>query len=127
MHIHTLFTRALLLGLSLLGACASVPPPAAPAAVTATPALPQPSIDAQRQAEFDRSQARWHGAKLQELVSKLGKPSSNTRAADGSQVLVYAKSAKIKGPNGPSVFSCVVRYQIEAQSERIVGHQIEGC
>jgi len=125
MHIHTLFTRALLLGLALLGACASVPPPAAPAAAPATPA--QPSIDAQRRAEFDRSQARWHGAKLQELVSKLGKPSSNTRAADGSQVLVYAKSAKIKGPNGPSLFSCVVRYQIEAQSERIVGHQIEGC
>lgn len=121
MHIHTLFTRALLPVLSLLGACASVPPPAAPAA----PPLPQPSIDAQRQAEFDRSQARWHGAKLQELVSKLGKPSSSTRATDGSQVYTYAKSAKIKGPNGPSLFSCVVRYQIEA--ERIVGHQIEGC
>jgi len=122
MRTSPALSHAMLLGLALLGACASVPPPAAPVA-----APPQPSIDAQRQAEFDRSQARWHGAKLQELVSKLGKPSSNTRAADGSQVLVYAKSAKIKGPNGPSLFSCVVRYQIEAQSERIVGHQIEGC
>lgn len=122
MHTRPALSHAILLGLALLSACASVPPPAAP---VITPPPPQASIDAQRQAEFDRSQARWHGAKLQELVSKLGKPSSSTRAPDGSQLLVYARSAKIKGPNGPSLFSCVVRYQIEA--ERIVGHQIEGC
>jgi hypothetical protein len=124
MHTRPALSHAILLGLALLSACASVPPPAAP---VITPPPPQASIDAQRQAEFDRSQARWHGAKLQELVSKLGKPSSSTRAADGSQLLVYARSATIKGPNGASLFSCVVRYQIEAKSERIVGHQIEGC
>ena len=49
----------------LLAACASTLPPARQSPVT----VPQSSLDAKRQTEFDRSQDHWHGAMVQELVA----------------------------------------------------------
>ncbi len=112
----------------LLSACASMqaPPSSAPPPVPAQPE-PQASVDARRQAEFDKSQERWHGAKVQELVSKLGQPTSKEKQTNGSPTYVYSKTAKLNGPTGPINFSCVVRYQLDARAERVVGHSIEGC
>lgn len=61
---------------------------------------------------------------MQELVAKLGPPTSKWRQPDGSPVYVYAKSAK---SGATTTFSCVVRYVLDARSERVTGHQIEGC
>lgn len=102
----------------LLAACAAAP----------VPPPPQPSqVDAKRQAEFDKSLERWHGAPVKELLAKLGMPDSKSRLADGSSTYVYAKSATLRGPAGPVRFSCVVRYVIDERSERVTGHRIEGC
>lgn len=116
---HSLATAALLA--SLLAACASAPPPAP---ITAAVTAPINSADIQRQAAFDKSQDRWTGAKVQELVAKLGPPTSRAKQADGSPVYIYAKSAK---SGGTTTFSCIVRYLIDARNDRIAGHQIEGC
>lgn len=82
------------------------------------------AADTQRRAAFDKSQDSWTGAKVQELVAKLGPPTSKTRQPDGSPVYVYAKSAK---SGATTTFSCVVRYLVDAGNARITGHQIEGC
>lgn len=98
----------------LLSACASTP-------------VTQAQVDADRRSEFDKSLDGWHGATIHELVAKLGPPSSKSRQADGTLVYVYAKSTKLKGPVGPIMFSCVVRYMVDAHAGRVVGHRIEGC
>lgn len=71
--------------------------------------------------------AKWHGAKLAELLAKLGKPSSRSRPTSGEWVYTYAKKASIRGPEGVEAFSCVVSYRVDAQSQRVVGHRIQGC
>ena len=100
-----------------LAGCSSV---AVKPAATAKP-------DAQRQADFDKSMERWHGASAAELVGKLGPPSAKSKLADGTQVYAYAKSKQLQGPIGPLAFSCVVRFSIDERSGLIVGHRIEGC
>lgn len=89
--------------------------------------VPQPQVDAERRSTFDKELDSWHGATVKELIAKLGQPGSTSRQADGRLVYVYAKSAKLSGPSGPSTFSCVVRYIVDAGSGRVVGHRIEGC
>jgi len=96
----------------------------APLSSTTPPAA---DVDGQRRAQFSKSQESWHGAKTTELQAKLGQPTSKTRQADGKLLYVYAKSAKVSGPAGPSNFSCVVRYLIDEKTSQVVGHQIEGC
>lgn len=100
-----------------LAGCSSVP--VKPVA-TASP-------DAQRQAEFDKSMERWHGARATELVGKLGTPSAKSKLGNGTTVYAYAKSKQLQGPIGPVAFSCVVRFSVDEQSGLVVGHQIEGC
>lgn len=122
----------LLAGLGL-AACAGGPPrptgpdSAPPAATQSKPGAPAATSDAERQAEFDRSMARWHGAKLQELRKKLGEPTSRTRLRSGAWDYTYARSTTVRGPTGPQRFSCIVHYQVDAARETIVGHRIEGC
>ena len=129
--LHALTAAALLA--SLLAACASAPPlasskastKASSAAPIAAPiTVPLNTADRQRQAAFDKSQDSWTGAKVQELVAKLGPPTSKGRQADGSAVYVYSKSSK---SGATTTFSCVVRYLVDARNERVTGHQIEGC
>ena len=127
----------------LLSACASAPrtgpsrtattaATAATAAITAASAAPAtaPSTaavnaaDLKRQATFDQSQDSWTGARVRELVAKLGPPTSQVKQPDGSLVYVYAKSAK---SGITTTFSCVVRYLVDARNDRVTGHQIDGC
>ena len=115
---HSLAAAALVS--SLLAACASAPPVANTAATTAL----RNAADIKRQAAFDKSQDSWTGAKVQELVAKLGPPSTKTKQPDGSPVYVYARSTK---SGAATTFSCVVRYLVDARGERVTGHQIEGC
>ena len=82
------------------------------------------AADTKRQAAFDKSQDSWTGAKVQELLAKLGPPTSKTKQPDGSLVYVYARSAK---SGAKTTFSCLVRYFVDARNERVTGHQIEGC
>lgn len=112
-----------------LAGCAGVTPSGGSARpVPAAPALDsQAQIDARRQAEFDRSQDAWHGARTKELTAKLGPPTSTARQPGGQLVYVYAKTGKLTGPTGPVAFSCVVRYVIDERADRVVGHKIEGC
>ncbi|MDM4766631.1 hypothetical protein [Pelomonas sp. SE-A7] len=126
---------ALLAGL-LLAACSSLPPsspsPTGRSTTTTAPGEPtkpssQQQVDAARQAEFDRNLAAWRGAPLQELLAKLGKPTSVHPQRDGSSIYVYAKSAKLAGDAGPVDFRCVVRYQVEGRTQRVSGLEIEGC
>jgi hypothetical protein len=86
--------------------------------------VPPPTADTKRQADFDKSLDSWTGAKVQELIAKLGPPTSKSRQADGKPIYVYSKSAK---SGAATTFSCVVRYVLDARSERVTGHQIEGC
>lgn len=110
--------------LVLLTACASVQTPDRPAG---TPSAAE-ATDRQRQAAFDQSQQRWHGASVQELLAKQGPPSSRGREAQGQQRLSYTRTTPIKGATGPqSLFSCTVHYLLDAKGSRIVGHRIEGC
>ena len=125
--LHALTAAALLA--SLLAACASAPPLASSkastkASSTAPITVPLNTADRQRQAAFDKSQDSWTGAKVQELVAKLGPPTSKGRQADGSAVYVYSKSSK---SGATTTFSCVVRYLVDARNKRVTGHQIEGC
>ncbi len=115
------FGLAVVIG--LLAGCTSAPTPTPTPNPTMAPTLP----DAQRRSEFDRSLDQWHGARSQELFAKLGPPKSSTRSRDGTTVLLYAKSARLKGPTGPVTFSCVVRYVVNERSDRIIDHRIEGC
>lgn len=120
-----------LIALWLVG-CGSKPvqPSALPAASSSTPpSAPAPAIksDAERQAEFDRSMARWHGAKVKELVAKLGAPNTRSRLRSGDWVYTYARTSTVRGPSGPERFSCVVNYRVDARGELIVGHRIQGC
>lgn len=115
-----------------LAGCVSKPvqPPTLPAASTAPPpAAPAPAVksDAERQADFDRSMARWHGAKVKELVAKLGAPNTRSRLSSGEWVYTYARSSTVRGRAGPERFSCVVNYRVDARGEMVVGHRIEGC
>lgn len=114
--------------LALLAACSATQPPARPAAPAPAPRPePQASVDARRQAEFDRSQDRWNGAPVKELVAKLGQPTLKAHREDGHAVYVYSKSTKLNGPTGPVDFRCVVRYVLDDRGERVMGHTIEGC
>ncbi len=115
-----LYLAVALLASSLLAACATTP---APTPITAILAAPS-AADLKRQAAFDKSQDSWTGAKVQELVAKLGPPTSKTKQPDGTPAYVYARSAK---SGAATTFSCVVRYLIDARNERVTGHQIEGC
>ena len=113
---------------ALLAACSVTQPPARPGSPPPTPrAAPPASVDARRQAEFDRSQDRWHGASVKELIGKLGQPTLKAQQPDGRPVYVYAKSTKLNGPTGPVDFRCVVRYVLDDRGERVTGHTIEGC
>ena len=108
----------LALGLVVLVGCSSTAPkPPAQAAQT----------DAQRQAEFDKSMDRWHGAHVQELLKKQGAPSSQSRLPGGKLVYVYERTTQLRGPNGVVPFRCVVRYTVDERSSLVVSHRIEGC
>jgi glucose/arabinose dehydrogenase len=105
---------------ALLAGCGTTRSPATAPAPTA-------QADAQRQAEFDRSMDKWHGARVQELISKLGAPTTITRQPKGSSLYVYARTAQVRGPAGLVPFSCVVRYSVDDKTGVILGHRIEGC
>jgi hypothetical protein len=120
-------TTALLAGCGSPPVRTTPPPPAAESLPPPVPAAPPVKTDAQRQAEFDRSMDRWHGAKLKELVSKLGPPNTRTRLRSGEWIYTYARSSTVRGPSGPERFSCEVNYRVDARTETIVGHRIKGC
>ena len=83
--------------------------------------------DALRQAEFDRSMDKWHGASAKELINKLGAPNSKSRLPSGTLVYTHAGATQLQGPTGPIPFSCTVRYMVDERSGLITGHRIEGC
>lgn len=120
---HHSWAAAALIFSSLLGACATAPP-SVPTAPPAPPNAPINAADIKRQADFNKSQDSWTGAKVQELVAKLGPPTSRARQPDGTPAYVYVKSVK---SGTATTFSCVVRYFVDARNERVTGHQIEGC
>jgi len=129
-HSTRFFSLAPAIALALvLGACAGGPGSSISPTSTQTPGEPAApsSADQQRQAEFNKSLDRWHGARVQELVAKMGRPNSSSKAEDGRLAYVYARSGQISGPGGPSTFSCVVSYLIDEKTDRIVGHRIAGC
>lgn len=113
-----------LLGLAGCGTPSSRPSGTAPA--IGAPAKPA-QTDAERQADFDRSMVRWHGAHVQELVKKQGAPSSQSRLPGGKLVYVYARSTQVRGPSGMVPFKCAVYYTVDERSSLITGHRIEGC
>ncbi|HRD97543.1 MAG TPA: hypothetical protein PLA97_14225, partial [Rubrivivax sp.] len=76
---------------------------------------------------FDRSMARWHGARVAELVAKLGAPNTRSRLRSGEWLYTYARSTTLRGPTGPERFSCVVDYRVDARGQTVVGHRIQGC
>lgn len=123
-----------LLALVLVG-CASgpTPPPASPALPSASTAQAPdassqaPQADIERQSAFDRSMARWHGARLQELLAKLGAPDRRKRLGSGEWQYTYVRSTTLRRPAGPQRFSCIVHYRVDARRQFIVGHQIQGC
>lgn len=116
-----------LLGLLWLAGCST--PVGRPASGTAAPggAAKTAQTDAQRQAEFDKSMARWHGASVTELMKKQGAPSSQSRLPGGKLVYVYARSSQVRGPTGMVPFHCAVHYTVDERSSLITGHRIEGC
>ena len=125
-RMHPVISQALLAMLALLAACSATQPPTRPPSAAPRPE-PQASVDAKRQSEFDRSQDRWHGAPVKELVGKLGQPTLKAHQPDGHAVYVYSRSTKLNGPTGPVDFRCVVRYVLDDKGERVMGHTIEGC
>ncbi len=118
-----------LAGLAVLGGCAAPTAPSTPSAPppAATPPSPAPSAaDQQRRGEFDKALDSWHGATVQELLRKMGKPEAITRRADGSFDYRYSKSTRA-GADGRPAFSCTVRYLVDAPARQVIGHTIEGC
>ncbi|MBV8502874.1 MAG: hypothetical protein JO006_14310 [Paucibacter sp.] len=108
--MKTILGCALLL---LVAGCATTPqlPPATPPIVDA---------DAQRRSEFDKSLDSWTGAPLAELKSRLGKPSSVSHGSGaGRTVYAFTKSS--------GSFRCTVRYFVDDKTQRVQGHQIDGC
>ncbi|CAD5372330.1 hypothetical protein RA210_U20313 [Rubrivivax sp. A210] len=98
----------------MLAGCATAPPT-------------QAQIDARRQADFDRSLDKWHGADVRELNAKLGAPNTRTRAANNTSIHEYVRTGQLRGPVGMVTFKCVVRYTVDDRSARVIGHRIEGC
>lgn len=88
-------------------------------------AVPSPG-DQQRRSDFDKSLDSWHGAPIQELLRKLGKPESITRRQDGNLDYQYSRSTR-SGPDRRAAFTCTVRYAVDASARRVIGHAIEGC
>jgi glucose/arabinose dehydrogenase len=105
---------------ALLAGCSTTRSPS-------TAPYPTPQADAQRQAEFDRSMNQWHGARVQELISKLGGPTTITRQPKGTSLYVYTRTAQVRGPTGLVPFTCVVRYTVDDKTGVVLGHRIEGC
>lgn len=104
----------------LTAGCASqVPAPTSPAAVA--------QADRQRRSDFDRSLDRWQGAPLSELLSKLGKPGAVTPGPDGKTLYAFTRAMPTDPGTGRSRFSCTVRFVVDAQSQRVQGHRIDGC
>ncbi|MGM9516555.1 hypothetical protein ACS5PK_20065 [Roseateles sp. DB2] len=119
-----------LVGAAVLAGCASTVPPAPtpstpPAAAPPLTAAPS-AADQQRRGEFDKALDSWHGATVQELLRKMGKPEAITRRADGTYDYRYSKSTRA-GPEGRPAFSCTVRYLVDAPARQVIGHSIEGC
>lgn len=120
-------------GLLMLGGCAapSAPPSSTTPSTTPAPATPPsptaPSAaDQQRRGDFDKALDSWHGATVQELLRKMGKPEAITKRADGSFDYRYSKSTRA-GVDGRPAFSCTVRYLVDAPARHVIGHAIEGC
>ncbi|MDL5030860.1 hypothetical protein QRD43_02985 [Pelomonas sp. APW6] len=119
-------TRTLLcLGLATalaLGGCST------PSSVTPSGTVPPAgrTADQQRRSDFDKSLDAWHGATVQELVRKLGKPESIDLRNDGALDYQYSKSGRTTGDKRPA-FSCTVRYIVEGGTLRVIGHTIQGC
>ncbi len=111
-----------------LGGCAGPGAGTAGAPPTAATAAPPPPAaeDLQRRREFDKALDSWHGATVQELLRKMGKPEAVTRRADGSYDYRYSKSTR-GGPDGRPAFSCTVRYLVDAPGRQVIGHSIVGC
>ena len=123
----TIAGLATLLALAGLGGCAAPQAPTATPPATAPPPIVAPSAaDQQRRSEFDKALDSWHGATVQELLRKMGKPEAITRRADGTFDYRYSKSTRA-GPDGRAAFSCTVRYGVDATGKRVIGHAIEGC
>ncbi|HLO94618.1 MAG TPA: hypothetical protein VK195_09885 [Burkholderiaceae bacterium] len=122
-----LFYSLALAGAAALGGCAAPTPPkpSPPAEAAAPPAAPA-VVDQQRRGEFDKALDSWHGATVQELLRKMGKPEAITRRADGSFDYRYSKSTRA-GADGRAAFSCTVRYVVDAPGRQVIGHSIEGC
>jgi len=117
-----------LVGAAALGGCAStaLPTPSTPPAAAPPPPAAPSAADQQRRGEFDKALDSWHGATVQELLRKMGKPEAITRRADGSYDYRYSKSTR-GGPDGRPAFSCTVRYLVDAPGRQVIGHSIEGC
>ena len=102
----------LLIAASLIAGCATAPAP-----------VPAPAqADAARRSDFDKSLDAWHGATTTELTKKLGQPNAVTRLGSGSSVYSYTK-----GSRNAAGFTCTVRYTVNEKTQRVLGHQIEGC
>ena len=105
----------------VLGGCST---PSAPPSGSVPPA--GRTADQQRRSDFDKSLDAWHGATVQELVRKLGKPESIDLRNDGALDYQYSKSGRATGDKRPA-FSCTVRYIVEGGTLRVIGHTIQGC
>ena len=108
----------------LLAACAnqqSRAPVSSPQAQT----QPRPA-DTARRSDFDKALDGWNGAKVAELLKKLGKPDAITRQPDGNTIYAFTKSMP-DPQTGMARFSCKVRYVVDAKTQQVSGHQIEGC
>lgn len=118
---------AVLMALVLAG-CASPTGPArtgAGGASSASPASPAAAAEQQRRSEFDQSLDAWHGATVQELVRKLGKPEAIHLGREGTLEYQYSKAGRPSADKRP--FSCTVRYVVEGGTQKVIGHAIQGC
>ena len=103
----------------LMAGCATAPGPSSkPGSAPATA-----QADAARRSDFDKSLDVWHGATTAELTKKLGKPNAITRLGSASSVYSYTKGT----PRNAAGFTCTVRYTVDEKTQRVLGHQIEGC
>lgn len=91
------------------------------------PAAQDNGKDAARRAEFDAALARWHGASLAELKTKLGKPTAVTRRPDGNTVYAYTRNTPADLGTGYSRFTCTVSYVVDEKSQRVQSHSMAGC